>query len=97
MQKIIRNIFKPSFLDELFKAKELLSKKAIYLLFHQLIKASSVKLDEESMQKVWKNIFLLVHHRRKIITIFHKNDNLKAFFIMVLEEKDFRSSFQLII
>ena len=52
MQKIIRNIFKPSFLDELFKAKELLSKKAIYLLFHQLIKASSVKLDEESMQKV---------------------------------------------
>nr|ACO14509.1 OSCP1 [Esox lucius] len=68
MNDIITTMFNKKFLEELFKPQELYPKKALRTVFDRLAHASIMRLNQASMDKVFKEVQKQkLEQRKKII------------------------------
>ena len=56
LEDIVANLFSERFLDEIFKPQELCSRKAIKTIFERLAHTSIMRLNQNSMDKVYSDV-----------------------------------------
>ncbi|XP_014279076.1 protein OSCP1 [Halyomorpha halys] len=86
LDDLVRIMFNPRFMEELFKPQEIYNKAALKALFHDLAHASIMRLNETSMNKLYDlmtmvfkwQIFSSSHPRELILITLNHLDSMRS-------------------